>query len=425
MKTLIVDPAVHSPGGHHYGAVKRLQAELSRLGIEAPCLGSAFAKSDAVSDLACAPSFQSLVYGRDYSRPKQFELSVARTSRELSQAMRRHGVWPDILILPCCDQVLAASVAQALRRRPWKPAPQILMWLLYGPHHLLAPEDQAAEALGCESRRAFTSLLEAAGERQRIAAYCETDAMAAFYRKLLPFDVSVAPGAGMALPKAAPAPLAADRPSADHSSADHWPNVTMIGFANRSKGYRLLPEAIQKVLPQDSTSTFTIHGIVAGSDAEDEAWVFDRLGEMGARIATRRDVLSEADYIGLLRRADLLLLPYDPEIYRARGSSVFTEARRMGIPIVAPSGCAFAQPAFDEGWGVAFSDYSATGLANAIAEALGRIDQLKARGQAAAASAKDELGAILQTTIEAVRTRPHHGVADAVRRLLGRPFQAQ
>ncbi|MDB5488285.1 MAG: hypothetical protein JWQ58_2000 [Reyranella sp.] len=425
MKALIVDPAVHSPGGHHYGAVKRLQAELSRLGIEAPCLGSAFAESDAVRDLACAPSFQSLVYGRDYSEPKQFELSVAQMSRELSQAMRRHGAWPDILILPCCDQVLAASVAQALRRRLWKPAPQILMWLLYGPHHLLAPEHRAAEALGSESRRAFTSLLEATGERQRIAAYCETDAMAAFYRKLLPFDVSVAPGAGMALPVPAPASLATDQSTADRASADHWPNVTMIGFANRSKGYRLLPEAIQKMLSQDNTSTFTIHGIVAGSDAEDEAWIFDRLGEMGARIATRCDVLSEADYIGLLRRADLLLLPYDPEIYRARGSSVFTEARRMGIPVVAPSGCAFAQPAFDEGWGVAFSDYSAAGLANAIVEALARIDQLKARGLAAAAGAKDELGAILQTTIEAVRARPHHGVADAVRRLLGRAFQAQ
>ena len=415
MKALIVDPAVHSPGGHHYGAVKRLQTELARLYIEAPCLGSVFAEPATVSDLACTPTFSSSVYGRDYSSPREFKLRVDCTSRELSRALRRHGAWPDILVLPCCDQVLAASVAEVLRRRPWKPAPQILMWLLYGPHHLLAPDDRAAETFGAESRRAFTSLLEAAGERQRIDAYCETDALAAFYRGLLPFDVSVAPGAGMALPAEIPA----------LPGADHRPNVTMIGFANRSKGYRLLPQAIQNVLPREGTSTFTIHGIVSGSDAEDEVWIFDRLGCLGPRVTSRCDVLSEADYLGLLSRADLLLLPYDPDIYRARGSGVVSEARRLGIPIIAPSECAFARPAFDEGWGVAFSDYSSEGLADAIVEALGRLSALRTRAAAVAASTKDELSSILQGTVEAAHSRHPHGGAGTIRRLLGRALKAK
>lgn len=413
MRALIVDPAVHARGGHHHAAVKRLQAELTQLGIEAPCVGSTFATPDI--DLVCIPSFGSSVYGRDYSGSNQYESRVAQMSRELSRALRRHGVWPDILILPCCDQVLAASVAQVLRRNPLKPAPQILMWLLYGPHHLLAPEDRAAETFASESRGAFTSLLEAVGERRRIAAYCETEAMGAFYRRLLPFDVNVEPGPGMAL---SVAPRAA-RP------AHHRPNVTMIGFANRAKGYRLLPEAILKVLPQDSTSTFTIHGIVAGSDAEDEAWIFDRLGALGPRVASRRDVLEEADYLRWLSRADLLLLPYDPDIYRSRGSGVVTTARRLGIPIVAPSECAFARPAFDEGWGVAFSSYGAEGLADAIVEALGRLDVLRTHASAIAAGTKDELSSILQATVEAARARRRHAVADTIRGLLGRALQAE
>lgn len=408
MKALIVDPAVHSRGGHHHAAVKRLQTELSRQGITAPCLGSAYATPDIVRDLACTPIFERSVYGRDYS--ESLELGVDRTGRELSQAVQQHGSWPDILILPCCDQVLAASVAQLLRRNPLKPAPQILMWLLYGPHHLLAPEDPAAEAFGRECRQAFTALLDAAGDRRRITAYGETEAMAAFYRRLLPIDVGVAPGPGMLVPAQSPTlPTAQGRP-----------NVTMLGFANRSKGYRLLPEAIEKVLLRESTSTFTIHGIVSGSDAEDEAWVFDRLAQLGPRAATRRDVLSEADYLGLLSQADLLLLPYDPEIYRARGSGIVTEAQRLGIPIVAPAQCAFARPAFDEGWGVAFSNYDAGGLAGAIDEALGRLATLKTRAAEAAAATKDELGSILQATVAAARTRRRHGVTGTMRRLLGR-----
>jgi len=50
MKALIVDPAVHSRGGHHHAAVKRLQTELAQLGIKAPCLGSAYATPDIVRD---------------------------------------------------------------------------------------------------------------------------------------------------------------------------------------------------------------------------------------------------------------------------------------------------------------------------------------------------------------------------------------
>ena len=43
MKALIIDPAVHSLGGHHFNAVQRLQDELGKLGVAAPCLGSAYA----------------------------------------------------------------------------------------------------------------------------------------------------------------------------------------------------------------------------------------------------------------------------------------------------------------------------------------------------------------------------------------------
>lgn len=413
MKALIVDPAVHSRGGHHHTAVKRLQTELAQRGIKAPCLGSAHATPDIVRDLVCTPVFERSVYGRDYA--ERLDLSTARMSRELSRAVQQDGAWPDMLILPCCDQVLAASVAQLLRRNPLKPAPQILMWLLYGPHHLLAPEDPAAETFRGESRQAFTALLEAAGERQRITAYCETDAMAAFYRKLLSVDMNVGPGAGISIPAAVSAAPTHGR----------RPNVTMLGFANHSKGYRLLPEAIEKLLRQDNGSTFTIHGIVAGSDAEDEAWVFDRLAGLGPRVVTRRDVLSDEEYLGLLSHADLLLLPYDPDVYRSRGSGIVTEARRLGIPIVAPAQCAFARPAFDGGWGVAFSNYHADGLASAIGEALGRLAVLKAHASGAAGAAKDELGSILQSTVEAARARRRHGMTGTIRRLLGRALEAK
>lgn len=410
MKALIVDPAIHSRGGHHYAAIDRLQTEFSRLGIEAPCLGSSVATDDVVHTLACTKVFTSPVYGRDYSGPREFEARVARTSRELSRALRDLGIWPDILVLPCCDQVLAASVARVLRRHPLKPAPQVLMWLLYGPHHQLAPLDPAAIPFHDESRRAFTALLKAVGNRRQLAAYGETEAMAAFYRNLLPLDVSVSPGAGIALPAAA-----------DESppNATDYPRLTIAGFANRSKGYRLLPEAIPQLLQRHATSRFTVHGVVAGSDAEDDTWIFDDLEKLGPRVDIRRGVLSDEGYVELLSRTDLLLLPYDPQSYSARGSAMSNQARRMGIPIVAPADCAFAWPAFNEGHGVAMSRYSPEGLAEATVDALGRLDALKAQASAIAVTTKEELDGILEASVEAARARLSHGPFDALHRLLG------
>ena len=81
-------------------------------------------------------------------------------------------------------------------------------------------------------------------------------------------------------------------------------------------------------------------------------------------------MLSPQDYLAWLSQADLLLLPYDPEVYRSRGSGVFSDARAIGIPVVAAQGCAFAQPAFDGGWGVAMEEYSGPGLGSAILSAL-------------------------------------------------------
>lgn len=410
MNALIVDPAIHSRGGHHYTAIDRLQAELARAGLEAPCLGSLAATPDVARRLDCTPAFTSPVYGRSYASPDEFSSRVDQTSRELRRALKRLGTWPDILILPCCDPVLAASVARVLRRHRLKPRPQVLMWLLYGPHHELAPDHPAAMPFHDEARRAFTALVAALGDPRKLAAYCETEAMAAFYRTLLPFDVGVAPGPGIALPR-----VTDELPVGPAGR----PRLTVAGFANRSKGYRLLPEAIPPLLQHHPTSRFTVHGIVAGSDAEDDAWIFDDLERLGPRVDIRRGVLSDDDYVDLLAQTDLLLLPYDPESYRTRGSAMSNEARRLGIPIVAPADCAFAWPAFEEGHGVAMARYSPAGLAEATAEALARLEALKAQASAVAVTTRDPLNGILESTLEAARTRPFDGPPSVVRRLLG------
>jgi glycosyltransferase involved in cell wall biosynthesis len=399
MKALIIDPAVHSLGGHHFNAVQRLQGELGKLGVATPCLGSAYADRRVVDELACTPTFTRSVYGRSYATPGEFDDAVAETGRQLAEAVRRSGA-PDLIILPCCDQVSAMALARQLKRSWSRARPHVLLWLLYGPHHLKAPDDPAVATLAGEAHAAFAELAANAGD---VRAYCETPAMADFYRGLVPFAVGVMPGPG--LPARARAARAAGGP----------PVVSCIGFANRAKGYRLLPQAVQHVLDRHRDVRFMIHGIVNGSDAEADQPMFDRLGRLGGRVEVRQEVLASGEYLARLAEADLLLLPYAPDVYRWRGSGVFADAQHVGIPVVAPKECAFARPAFDDGWGVAMREYDGNSLGIAVLEALDRLAPLRASAAEAAGRVRDDLGRVLSASVEGLAGRPT-GLAAVLRR---------
>lgn len=394
MNVLIVDPALRAMGGHHYNAVQRLQAELAKLGVKTRCLGSAYADVGVVSDLACTPTFSRSVYGRTYAGRNEFRESVEETEQELRAAWPQANGPPDLVVLPCCDQVLASALARHLTRS-WRDArPRVLMWILYGPHRAMPVADSAAVGLHAEARTALRDLAAVVGPG-RMTVYCETAVLADFYRRLAGLDVAIRPGPGLQFR----ARLA--------SSDVQAPLVCCIGFANRSKGYRLLPDAIPYVLARHSAARFAIHGVVQGSDAEDDATIFDMLSRLDERVTVKQGVLAMDEYAARLVAADLLLLPYDPYVYRSRGSGVFSEARTIGIPIVATRGCAFAQPAFDEGWGQPIDEYSSRGIGLATLAALERLAELGGRAAEAANSARDDLGQVVEGQVveEAVSGR--------------------
>lgn len=384
MRALVIDPALHSMGGHHYNAALALKAKLTALGIDHDCLGSAYADAQTILEVGCTPCFTKSVYGRAYEGPGEFEQHVQTSLKELSLALKRRPKL-DLLILPCCDQVLAFALARYLRfRRP----PHLMLWALYAPHHNKSIDDPAAVSLRGETREAFAALQRIVG-LQRISAFCETPQMAAAYRDLTGFEFGIAPGPGL---------ISGQRTHNREGS----PVVCCIGFANEAKGYRLLPDALREVITRNQQARFMIHGVFQGSDARDQAPVFDALSGLGPRVTVSTEVLSQPDYLAWLSQADVVLLPYDPEVYKTRGSGVFFEARRFGIPVIATKGCGFAQPAFEEGWGVEIARHDAAGVASAMLQALQRINDMTVRARAAAAHSGDDVDDILEATVLAL-----------------------
>lgn len=380
MKALIIDPALHSMGGHHYNATHALRAKLSALGVEHDCLGSANANAQTVRDLGCTPCFTQAVYGRTYEAPEEFEQRVQTILKELSLALKQRPKF-DLFILPCCDQVLAFALARYFR---FRPAPHFVLWTLYPPHHNKSFDDPSTIQLRRETREAFAAFQRIVG-LQRISAFCETPQMADIYRDLTSCEIGVASGPGLISGKRA-------------HRREGAPMVSCIGFANEAKGYRLLPDAVREAINRDNDVRFMVHGIFQGSDARDQASVFEALVDLGPRVTVSTEILSRSDYLAWLSQADLVLLPYDPEVYKTRGSGVFSEARRLGIPVIATKGCGFARPAFEEGWGVEIPRHDATGVAAAVLQALQKIDDLTSRARAASTS-HDDVDDILEAAV--------------------------
>jgi glycosyltransferase involved in cell wall biosynthesis len=404
MKVLIADPGLHSMGGHHYNAVQRLMDELAAPGFETRCFGAAQADPHTMHTLACRPVFSRSVYWRRYHGNDEFDAAVRATARELFGALRATAFWPDLVVLPSCDQVLAAALAKGLRRHPLRRPPALLMWLLYAPHRHRLSDDPTASRQAEECRAAFARLSRSVGHDQ-ITVCCETDALAGFYGRLLAMDVRVLPGPGPAMPT-------------QRRSATTGGRVLIVcaGFANRAKGYHLLPEAIARVLRQRDVR-FLVHGIVDGTDSPEGHSTFGRLRQLGERVITTSERLQTKQYREMLAEADLVLMPYDPDAYRERGSGLLAEAQALGVPVVAPQAAAFARPAFHCGWGVPIREHSAAGVAGAVVEACDRLDELRGRLE----PPQDRLSGLLREVASKAGSRPAAGTLGRLAsRLLGR-----
>lgn len=417
LRAVVIDPALIMEGGHNYSALLRLKAELSKLDVDHTCLASLTADT-AIRKLAAPVLPTKGLWWRSSHSHAEFLAHVGAMRDQLSLALNDQARPPDLLVLHCCDAVQVRTVAEYYGQPSPIPAPHLLIWLLFAPNQF-GPTDNPVPA-EVEYREAFSALRKAIGDDRKISIVCETPALSAAYRELIGLDVGVAPCPN----------LAGTTGRKSRRGGLPTPRIVILGHANEAKGYHLLPEAIERVLGAGGRADFFVHGTFRNADTAGGAAVFDALSRMGPAVVTSSEVLTASDYLSRLHEADILLLPYDRAIYETRGSGLFNEAREMGIPIVATRGCAFAQPAFDDGWGVEIAERSGAGIARAILDALGRLPDLSARAaRAAAAYHGDDVGTVLRRVVSDVRADEQAVRAAAVKRrtksaLLPRTFFA-
>ncbi len=363
MWTLVLDPSLHSFGGHHFAASACLLDELRALGSAPRLLASRRSDDRTTGDLGGEAVFTHCVYGRSDFASAEFRRRVRETLGEMRRALRFSFRAPELVVLPSCDQVQLAALAQLMAGYRWFRKPKIVAWFLFPPDWGSGSPEESVRLIG-EYREAFAAFHRSLPASDSVL-FCETEELAATYAALAGRPVAVSPGANNAIRPLDPRP------------ANVAPIFACAGHANRPKGYHLLPGALARVLARHDSVRFRIHGSFNEHDRNVDRGPLDALRRLDPRVEVSDAVLTREAYLAWLASADAILLPYDPATYEKRGSGLFAEAVALGIPTVVTKGSGFAEGSLRRGSAVAIRSHDESGLADAIFEAIDRLGDLR------------------------------------------------
>jgi glycosyltransferase involved in cell wall biosynthesis len=161
-----------------------------------------------------------------------------------------------------------------------------------------------------------------------------------------------------------------------------------LGDARREKGYQDLPEVAAALRgPLESCSLRLVaqshfngpEGEPGIAEARNRLRQFPNITLLDAPI-------DQETYVDHLRRAALVLLPYDARAYIARTSGILAEAICSGTPVVVPAGTWLSTQMQRYGAGMAYIREDERSLAAAVQRALEQLDDLLARALIRAAA---------------------------------------
>jgi hypothetical protein len=107
------------------------------------------------------------------------------------------------------------------------------------------------------------------------------------------------------------------------------------------------------------------------------------------RVKFSKDLLTGEAYWDFLQQADVVVLPYRSESYRARVSRVAIEAAMLGKPMVYTKGTWISEVVAMGGAGVAIAEETPQSLAEAIQMAIGDLDTLQSEAERGVAQVLD------------------------------------
>ncbi|MGI9169611.1 MAG: hypothetical protein ACR2FH_05445 [Caulobacteraceae bacterium] len=243
-----------------------------------------------------------------------------------------------------------------------------------------APRRMPGRAQGDEAHRVIARLRRAPGWERSLFAWAETERLGRWMSRWLLAPVPALP------------PLAPSGPGTGIRRRRPGGALTLsvLGESRPSKGFLGLPGIVDRIAATPALAGKVKVVIQAwrplSGDGEKYAEAVARLAGHGFVEVVEGELDAEA-YDRRLAEADVLLLPYDPEVYNLRGSGILTEGLSRGAIVLTRAGTAMEEEGGD---GVVLT-YEApedlvqvlAALAGGLDEAVGRAGEMAARFRAA------------------------------------------
>jgi glycosyltransferase involved in cell wall biosynthesis len=401
----ILDPQLADLGGHYFNHDYQLVREVQRRGLAVSLYGRKPAKLTECQGVAITPVFTNDIFLEKATDPliwpiENFSaLNQAFLEDLLSLGAERFHS-DDLVYFPNILQNQVQAVAQWLQRLPAANRPAVALMFRYLNHAMDYVQSRQNKDMIALYYRFAVRELRAAHPRTLICA--DTTELARAYQQITGGPVVELPN---------PMDVSGLLDAAPTRPENAAPVVVYQGHTSPLRGFHFLPDIIERCARLQPRPRFVVQL------QNRESALSMGLGPVVQRLEAFSPelvrvvpgALSQEDYFRLLTDADVVLLPYTPTFYGSGSSGVFTEAASIGKVVVVSAGTVPARQGREYDLGVVTADkWTPAAMAEAVATALQRLPELRAKSAAGAERYRREncAPAFWEKLLAAVTTLP-------------------
>ncbi len=383
----ILDPQLSGVGGHYLSHDFQLAAELKRRGIETFVYGRKQATVATCGDVPVTSVFSQDIFREACSDPLVWAIENFNTINQefladlVSIDPARFSA-NDLVYFPNILQNQVYAVALWLARLPPERRPTVALMFRYLNHAMdYVQTRQNKEMIVLLYRYAVKQLVSA---HPRTLICTDTTELANAYKQ-------ITGGPVLELPN--PMDVSALVEKTTPRAADARPVVVYQGHTSPLRGFHFLPEIINRCAALKPRPKFVVQVQNRENAASTGlAPVIAQLDQLqGADVELLNGPLGQTDYLNLLSRADIVLLPYTPTFYGFGSSGVFTEAASAGKVVVVCGNTVPARQGREFQLGVvAAPQWTAQAMAAAVASALQQLPALRQQAESGAPRYRQE-----------------------------------
>jgi len=272
----------------------------------------------------------------DIPRYRGHDTMLEAATRDVYNIFAKHHISTnDAVIFPCVDYYGAMGLLAVLRKLNPENAPTVYLRFIGVMENVTSFGGNGLTIISKE-------LSAALSDGYKIKLCAETPAYADHIAEVLGVTVSVVPYPVHAEFDRSERYPGADEKALTRNCANNCVfNVACPGSARLDKGYLSLLEIFTNIRRRDPKQTIKfVTQTLPTSEALPYANYTNQLyATPGVKLLPSS--VSEEEMNTLYKQTDLVILPYDPVIYKYRGSAVFMECISRGIPVIALDGSAF------------------------------------------------------------------------------------